>query len=140
MRCYRILIPVGGDPRLAETQAEYVTRLPSAAADLRVTLVHALTGSEKDVPAHMQQPDRSESVKAAKSVLENAGIEVHTQGVSSPPAEGIVLLAAEGDFNEIVIAGKKRTPTQKALLGSVTQSVVLEAEIPVTVISAYALV
>lgn len=133
---YRILIPVGGENERAEKQAEYVTQLPSAAEELSVTLVHALTGSEKDVPAQMQQPDRSEAVRAAKRVLENAGIDVHTQGVSSPPAKGIVLLSEEGDFDEIVISGKKRSPTQKAILGSVTQSVILEADIPVTVMSA----
>ncbi|WP_251328471.1 universal stress protein [Haloplanus pelagicus] len=131
---YKILVPVGKNDDQARKQASYVASLPCAAEEIAVTLVHALTGSEKDVDVTMQQPDRVKSVRAAREVLEEADVDVETQGLTSPPAEGIVTLAEDGGFDEIVLAGRKRSPAKKAILGSVTQSVVLNATQPVTVV------
>lgn len=131
---YKILIPVGDKNDRAKRQANYVTKLPCASEEIEVTITHARTGREKNVSAEMQQPDRVESVRRAKEILDGADIAVATQDVSSPPAEGIVSLAEEENFNEIVISGRKRSPTEKAILGSVTQSVILESDLPVTVV------
>ncbi|UWG47080.1 Nucleotide-binding protein, UspA family [Halanaeroarchaeum sp. HSR-CO] len=132
---YKILIPVGDDNDRAKRQARHVRNLPCASEAIEVTITHARTGREKQVTAEMQQPDRVESVRRAKEILEDADIAVATQDVSSPPAEGIVSLATEGNFDEIVISGRKRSPTEKAILGSVTQSVILEADQAVTVVN-----
>ncbi len=51
-----------------------------------------------------------------------------------PPADGIVELADEFDADQIVMGSRKRSPTGKAVFGSVSQQVLLEADDPVTVV------
>jgi nucleotide-binding universal stress UspA family protein len=71
----------------------------------------------------------------AKELLEAAGITVETRREHADPEEAIVALAREVDADQIVMAGRKRTPVGKAVFGSVTQSVLLKADLPVTVTS-----
>jgi nucleotide-binding universal stress UspA family protein len=49
------------------------------------------------------------------------------------PAKLIRDISKESGVDRIVMSGRKRSPTGKALFGSVTQSVLLDSEIPVTV-------
>ena len=46
------------------------------------------------------------------------------------PADSILAVADARDARFVVVGGKKRSPTGKALFGSVTQSVLLNAEVP----------
>ena len=47
------------------------------------------------------------------------------------PAEGISSYAEEVDTRFVVLGGRRRSPTGKALFGSVTQKVMLSASVPV---------
>lgn len=51
------------------------------------------------------------------------------------PAEEVVAHAAETGARYIVIGGRKRSPTGKALFGSTTQSVLFDAPVPVLNVS-----
>ena len=61
------------------------------------------------------------------------GFETSVRETGNPPAEGIVTLAEDVDADQIVTGGRKRSPAGKAIFGSVTQSVLLDTDRPVTV-------
>ncbi|MFB6133826.1 MAG: universal stress protein [Halanaeroarchaeum sp.] len=130
---YRILLPLDDSNERAKRQATYVTDLPCAAEDVDAVLAHSLTEEEQTAPDAMQSIDRVETVRTARDILEGAGVDVDTRELSSPPADGIISLAGSEDFDEIVMGGRKRSPAEKAILGSATQTVVLNADVPVTV-------
>lgn len=67
---------------------------------------------------------------AREAVAEGAR-DVDTRGLVGNPAKRIVDYAEEHDVRYIVVAGRKRSPTGKAIFGSVTQSVLLNAPCPV---------
>ncbi|UWG48422.1 Nucleotide-binding protein, UspA family [Halanaeroarchaeum sp. HSR-CO] len=130
---YRLLVPLDNSMERANKQAAYVSALPCANESVEAVLAHSLTDEERSVPEDMQRADRVETVRRTMEMLADAGIDVDTVDLSPPPAEGILALAASEEFDEIVMGGRKRSPTEKAILGSVSQTVVLNAEIPVTV-------
>lgn len=59
------------------------------------------------------------------------GGDVQTIGRVGSPVREIMEAADELDARYLVIGGRKRTPTGKALFGSTTQSVLLDADRPV---------
>lgn len=129
----RLLVPLDNNLERAMRQAEYVTNIPCASEQVDSILAHTFTGEERSVSKDMQRPNRVETVRRAKERLEEEDIAVETQEISSPPANGIIELAEEQGIDHIVMGGRKRSPTEKAILGSTTQKVILNADIPVTV-------
>lgn len=130
---YRILLPLDDSTDRARRQARYVTNLPCANEEIEAVLAHSLTSTERAVPKAMKRVDRVETVRRAKEILEEAGVAIDTRELSSPPSEGILQMAEELAVDEIAMGGRKRSPAEKAILGSVTQTVVLNADVPVTV-------
>lgn len=55
---------------------------------------------------------------------------VRAVGRIGEPADSILSVANAHDVRYVVVGGKKRSPTGKAIFGSVTQSVLLNAEVP----------
>jgi nucleotide-binding universal stress UspA family protein len=72
-------------------------------------------------------------VRHATDFLEERGVDVEVAESSGDPADQLLEVAEEEDANLIVVAGRKRSPTGKALFGSVTQTVILNANRPVMV-------
>ena len=130
---YRVLVPLDTDMDRATKQVAYVSALPCASEAVEAVLAHSLSDEERSAPSDMQRPDRVDTVKTAKEQLAESDIAVDTIALSSPPSEGILSRLTDGDFDEVVLGGRKRSPTEKAILGSVTQTVILNADIPVTV-------
>ncbi|MFB6152693.1 MAG: universal stress protein [Halodesulfurarchaeum sp.] len=130
---YRILLPLDDSKERADKQADYVIDLPCSDESVIAVLAHALTEEERDVPEAMQRVDRIETVRRTANRLEEVGVDYETRELSSPPAEGILDLISEEDIAEVVMGGRKRSPAEKAILGSVTQTVILNADVPVTV-------
>lgn len=134
---YRLLIPVAGNPDIAHSQAQYAIDLPSATTDVAVTVLHvfpdvhaAEEAGNVDVGEYADEPD---SVRAAVDALESAGVTVEVRRESGDPADEIVAVIDDIDPDGVVVGGKRRSPIGKALLGSVTQSIVSNADPPVTV-------
>ena len=62
------------------------------------------------------------------------GEDVQTEGRVGEPADEIRRFAEENDARFVVIGGRKRTPVGKAVFGSVTQSILLNADAPVVTV------
>ena len=60
--------------------------------------------------------------------------DVQTEGRVGEPADEIRQFAEENDARFVVIGGRKRTPVGKAVFGSVTQSILLNADAPVVTV------
>jgi len=133
---YRLLLPVDDDPDLTRGQAVFVANLPGT-EEMSVVLTHALTPAERDAGQQVSI-DRIDTIRLARDYLEDRGIAVEAAEARTPPAEGILELADEFDVDHVVIGSQKRSPTGKAVFGSVAQTVVLDADVPVTVVGAAA--
>lgn len=129
---YCFLIPIDSDVERGQVQAEYVTNLPLDNDRIEVVLMHTLKQVE-DVPEAMLRPGRVESVRRARDHLRSHDISVSIKGIEREPAEAIHTIADAVNADEIVLGGRKRSPAGKVLFGSVTQSVVLNSNLPVVV-------
>jgi nucleotide-binding universal stress UspA family protein len=125
---YHVVIGLDEDESHARLCAEEVLRLPGEPAAKRVTLVHGGVDRPSSGPVTEFAP-----VRAASEALADAGVACDVTGASGDPAEAIIDAAAAADADLIVVGGRKRSPAGKALFGSVTQTVVLNAKRPVMV-------
>lgn len=82
---------------------------------------------------------QDDAQRAARAVVEatlGSTDGVAVQGRVGKPAEQVVAEANRRDARYLVIGGRKRTPVGKAVFGSVTQSILLNAERPVLTVPA----
>lgn len=128
---YTFLVGIDANESRAVAQAETLAELPLETDAVQAVLVHSF--EEKTKGSTVEQV---KSVRIARDRLEAAGIEVVLEGYGGDAVRAIRNVAEEYDADQIVLAGRKRTPTGKALFGSVTQSVILESDRPVLVCSA----
>jgi len=132
---YRILLPVDNDPDRAHDQAAFVAALPATADDLSVVVTHTLTAEEADAPGDQRRVGQVETVKLVRDYLSERDIAVELAEARHPPADGILELAAEFDADHVAMGSRKRSPAGKVVFGSVAQQVLLEADVPVTVVA-----
>lgn len=137
----RVLLPVDTDENRAIAAAETVLSLPNAVEEVQVTILNVekeleVAGEAGHVSSEewYDEEDFPAAVEKAKAVLEDAGLAVETRRAHGEPAETIIAVADEIDADQIILAGRQRTPVGKVLFGSVTQSVLLTADVPVTVV------
>ena len=137
----RVLLPVDSDEERAIAAAENVTTLPNAAESVHVTLLNVTRKIDVSSDSYVSSEewyDKDEfppSVAKAEEVLKNAGITVEKRREHAEPAKAILEVANDVDADWIIMAGRKRTRVGKAIFGGVTQSVLLNSDIPVTVIN-----
>lgn len=124
---YEYLLTIDGNEERARAQAETVVDHPTNATDIHATLLHIFT--EEDPTPVEELP----AVTLARDILEEDGISTETLGIEGDPTTGILETAEEIDAKRICIAGRKRTPTGKAVFGSVTQGIILSTTRPVLV-------
>ena len=120
------------DVLLAVDDGEARARLQAAdVADLdwevlEATVLHVFTDNVEGASIGQFGPARE-----AGDVLEDAGIKVTMAETSGDPGEQVVGYAEEVGADLVSVAGRKRSPAGKAVFGSVSQSVMLNAEVPV---------
>ena len=122
---YRILLPIDESERRSTAQAEAVAALPGA-ADATVTLLHVFDEETADAAV-----TELESAAAVADVLSEAGVSFDPLSATGDPAEEIHRVADEVNADCIVLGGRKRSGIGSLLFGSVTQSILLNAECPV---------
>ena len=125
---YHVVIGVDEDEEHARACAQEVVDLPGPSSEKRVTLIHSFTDNPSGASATQVY-----AVREAGDVLEEGGIEYDVTEASGDPADAIIEAADAADADLIVIGSRKRSPAGKALFGSVTQAVVLNAGRPVMV-------
>ncbi|WP_158057299.1 universal stress protein [Halorussus halophilus] len=125
---YHVVVAVDEDTERARRQAQAIENLPHAAEDVAVTLVHVFTDNPDGASA-----TQIGAVRRAQERLEEAGIETKLEEQSGEPAASILQLAESTDADCICVGGRRRSPAGKAIFGSVSQSVILQADRPVLV-------
>lgn len=125
---YHILVAVDDNAERALAQAHTVSELPHGGEEIHVDVFHVFGDNPTGASA-----TQVGAVRRVVEHLEDAGIDVTVRESSGDPADTILDEAARRDADLICIGGRKRTPAGKALFGSVTQSVILNAERPVVV-------
>ena len=124
---YDVLLGVGLDdePR-AIAQAEAIIDLPNAAEQVRVHLCHVFRDNPEGASVHQLG-----TVRRAREFLEDAGVTCVHYEASGDPADELIAAAADIDADAICVSGRKRSPAGKAVFGSTTQALVLNADRPV---------
>ena len=124
---YDVLLGVGLDdePR-AIAQAEVVADLPSASEAVTAHLCHVFQDNPEGASVHQLG-----TVRRAREALEDAGVDCVHYEASGDPAEELIAAAADVDADAICVSGRKRSPAGKAVFGSTTQALVLNADRPV---------
>lgn len=138
---YRILVPVDMDETHTDEVVNVFESLPldHSAVEVVVLNVFADIDVTDDIGGDVDTEDFYEDVEFPDSVLDvvdalgEHGFSVTAERGLGDPEDVIVSYASEGDVDHIVMAGQRRSPVGKAIFGSVTQSVILNAGIPVTV-------
>ncbi|WP_135851431.1 universal stress protein [Halorussus salinus] len=125
---YHVVIAVDEETDRARRQASAVADLPKAAEEVHVTLLHVFTENPGGASA-----TQVGSVRRAEELLENEGIEVEVAERSGDPAAAVLDFAEAEDADCICVGGRNRSPAGKAIFGSVSQSVILQADRPVLV-------
>lgn len=136
---FRVLLPVDARNERALIAAETVTSLPDAGDSVSVTILNVQQevdvvddGGRVSSEEWYDETDYPESVDKTKAYLDDAGVEVTIRREHADPAEAILKVADEIDADRIVISGRKRSPVGKVLFGSITQSILLDSNVPVT--------
>jgi nucleotide-binding universal stress UspA family protein len=125
---YNVVIGVDNDEDRAMACARSVGTLPGDGSDVHVTILHSFTDNPSGASA-----TQIHSVREVSDYFDEQGIDYDVTESSGDPAEVIIETADELDADLIVLSGRKRSPAGKALFGSVTQAVILNADRPVMV-------
>jgi nucleotide-binding universal stress UspA family protein len=115
-----ILVHVTTDEEYADRR-ESMMSIPSI--DVNYTVDEALDGAQKFAK------------DIARDVLEDVDVEYEPVGRLGEKGDEVLSLADERDADHIFVAGRKRSPTGKAIFGDVTQRILLEFDGAVTVVT-----
>ncbi|SNR59289.1 universal stress protein [Halorubrum vacuolatum] len=117
----------------------------AAPVDAAVTLLHVFTEDEfdevrevlaVDAASEESSPDavakRHTTTRTVSKALSAADVDHEIRGAVGDHADGIVAVAEDIEADRILVGGRNRSPTGKAVFGSVAQDVMLTAPCPVT--------
>ncbi|WP_375423881.1 universal stress protein [uncultured Friedmanniella sp.] len=100
-----------------------------------LAVLHVVEALDLDVEEAYRQ-GLAEEVEKALAVAEAPGLswQLHLGVGEDQVASKVLELAAAAGASILVIGARRRSPVGKFLLGSITQTLILEAEVPVLVV------
>lgn len=136
---YTVLLPVDESEARAKRAVETVLDLPGDPDDVSVVVLNVAEATKQPWLQELEDPsmddaDVPDSVDVAVDLLAEAGIAVEKRWEHGDVTEEIVDVAAEIEADSIIMSGRKRSKAGKVLFGSIAQSVLLNADRPVTVL------
>jgi nucleotide-binding universal stress UspA family protein len=75
---------------------------------------------------------RHSTLREVAKRLDEAGVDYEVRGVVGERGKAVVDLAERTEAERVLVGGRKRSPTGKAVFGSTAQEVLLSAPCPVT--------
>jgi len=127
---YTVLMPVDSSRARGTAQAETVKALPDATESVDVTVLYVFA-DEGD--AEGQSVADIPGGEVAIERLDEADVSYEVESRIGDPASEILDVAEDLPADQLVLGGRKRSPFGSLLYGSVTQAVVLDADLPVTI-------
>lgn len=139
-----VLVGVGGrDEDRVDALADAVTEIASPSDSRIVLAVEFDRSSYKDTVEKFIEADgeditpdelasRMQVTREIADRLDEASLKYESRAADGTNGEGVVDIAEEEDADLVVVGGRQRSPTGKALFGSMAQQVMLQAPCPVT--------
>lgn len=124
----------------------------AAAMDAELVLLHVTSEvefkKERQAMADIGSSDLSEygvdqaasgarqfAVDVARIVLEDVDVQYETLGEVGDTADVVLSTIREKNCDHVFVAGRRRSPTGKAIFGDTAQKIILNSDIPVTVVT-----
>ena len=138
----KVLVPIDGSPQ-SDTALEYALE---EFADDEITVIHVIDPIDAGYSAPVGMPGSSEEwyesaqnesealFEEAQEMADQHGVTLDTAEELGRPSRTIVEYADENDFDQIVMGSHGRSGVSRILLGSVAETVVRRATVPVTVV------
>lgn len=148
MSLENVLVAVGEDDEGRTEAIEQITADITDPAGTEVHLAHVFSREEygrfRDQLDYNKDSEvtptvvaeRQMNVREMTDAFSTAGVETTTYGAVGNRSEQIVSLADDIDADLVVVGGRQRSPTGKAVFGSTAQQIMLEAPCPVTFVRA----
>ncbi|MBF0209779.1 MAG: universal stress protein [Desulfamplus sp.] len=97
-----------------------------------VHIITSMEGGESEKTSDIVNAEKD--LNFARDIMQSAGVQfIAKQSVRGlSPGEDIVFYAKENDINHIFLGIKKKSRTQKMIMGSTARFVILKAHCPVT--------
>jgi nucleotide-binding universal stress UspA family protein len=121
-----IVLAVDDDEERARLSAEGVADLDWDTDSVSISVLHVFVDNPEGASVN-----QISSARTAHEVLESRGIDAELAETSGSPAEQILKFVRREDADAVALAGRNRTPAGKAMFGSVSQSVMLDSDVPV---------
>jgi nucleotide-binding universal stress UspA family protein len=119
-----ILLGIGGSEDGMRALDRTVSRAADAGDDLTVAIV--------ENPESDRTPEAIE--ERVRERLAGSGVDADVRHLNGDPGSALVALAEDEEFDEIVLGGGQRSPMGKIQLGGITEFVLLNAHVTVTLV------
>lgn len=125
---YRIILAIDDKVDRSLDQAQTIIDLAAESESVTVVITH---GFEFKGPN--DELTDLESVQRVTDHFDEHGITYELRGEQAEPAAFVLETADEIDANLICVGSRTRSPVGKVLFGSVSQQIILKADLPVLV-------
>ena len=133
----RVLVAVDGSEPAEQALRFALEEFPDAEVRALFVLENlANYAADESVPGPEEQAEReaADVFERVEAIAAERGREVGTDAVPGHPAKAVVDHADEEGFDHVVVGSTGRTGVERLMLGSVSETVVRRAPVPVTVV------